>query len=238
MIGGWLPQWVVEAILPVAFAVIALRFFLRAGGRRERGIALLGLLLLGVVLWIAPAETAWVRWSGIALLVVALPFGAPIFVVLGGLALVLFYADGVPIASIPVETYRSVVSPSIPTLPLFTLTGFLLAEGGFDLAAPAVGITPVRNEQFSIPEYESARNAYPREVRQKKFNLNVYQLDRVDQAPPVLDLDIGGFDDPWVLRMFARQEQDGVTYRWVRDRSFVGLLGVPASPCGRERVPE
>ena len=35
-----------------------------------------------------------------------------------------------PIASIPVETYRSVVSPSIPTLPLFTLTGFLLAEGG------------------------------------------------------------------------------------------------------------
>ena len=130
MIGGWLPQWVVEAILPVAFAVIAFRFYLRAGGRRDRGIALLGLLVLGVALWIAPAETAWVRWGGIALLVVALPFGAPIFVVLGGLALVLFYAEGVPIASIPVETYRSVVSPSIPTLPLFTLTGFLLAEGG------------------------------------------------------------------------------------------------------------
>ncbi|HSP92194.1 MAG TPA: hypothetical protein VLN08_14865 [Vicinamibacterales bacterium] len=106
---------------------------------------------------------------------------------------------------------------------------FLLAEGGFDLASRSAGITPVRNERFSIPEYESARNAYPREIRQKKFNLNLYRLERVDQAPPVLDLDIGGFDDPWVLRMFARQEQDGVTYRWVRDRSFVGLRGVPAS---------
>jgi hypothetical protein len=29
--------------------------------------------------------------------------------------------------------------------------------------------------------------------------------------------------------MFARQEQDGVTYRWVRDRSFVTLMGLPAS---------
>ncbi|MFO7691734.1 MAG: hypothetical protein R6V57_01490 [Vicinamibacterales bacterium] len=106
---------------------------------------------------------------------------------------------------------------------------FLLAEGGFDLASPSVGITPVRNERFAIPEYESARNAYPREIRQKKFNLNIYELERVDQAPPVLDLDIGGFDDAWVLRMFARQEQDGVTYRWVRDRSFVALLGMPAS---------
>ena len=133
---------------------------------------------------------------------------------------------------------------------------FLIAEGGLDLASPSVGITPIRNERFSIPEYESARNAYPREIRQKKFNLNIYQLQVVDQAAAVTDLDIGGFDDPWVLRMFARQEQDGVTYRWVRDRSFVTLIGVPASaraiviragrwrpagggrPCQRRGVPE
>ncbi len=106
---------------------------------------------------------------------------------------------------------------------------FLLAEGGLDLASPSIGITPVRNERFAVPEYESARNAYPREVRQKKFNLNLYQLHSVAQAPPVLDLDVGGFDDPWVLRMFARQDQDGITYRWVRDRSFVTLTGLPPS---------
>ena len=37
----------------------------------------------------------------------------------------------------------------------------------------------------------------------------------------MLDIDIGGFDDPWVLRMFARQDQDGVTYRWIRNLSYV-----------------
>jgi hypothetical protein len=105
---------------------------------------------------------------------------------------------------------------------------FLIAEGGLDLASPSIGVTPVGNQRFSVPEYESARNAYPREGRQKKFNVNVYQLRPVAAAPPVLDLDIGGFDDPWVLRMFARQEQDGVTYRWVRDRSFVTLTGLGA----------
>jgi tripartite ATP-independent transporter DctM subunit len=129
-IAGWLPQWVVESILPFAFAVIAFRFWQRAGGWPARAAVGLGLVALGVVVWLAPADSALVRWGGLGLLLVALPLGAPIFVVLGGAAVVLFYAEGVPIAAIPVETYRSVVSPSIPTLPLFTLTGFLLAEGG------------------------------------------------------------------------------------------------------------
>jgi hypothetical protein len=106
---------------------------------------------------------------------------------------------------------------------------FLLAEGGFALASPAIGIAPVRSHRFAVPEYESARNAYPREVRLKKFNLNLYQLRASEAAPPVLDLDIGGFDDAWVLRVFARQDQDGVSYRWIRDRSYVTLLGIPSS---------
>jgi hypothetical protein len=103
---------------------------------------------------------------------------------------------------------------------------YLLAEGGLDIASPTLGITPVGNRRFSIPEYESSRNAYPREVRQKKFNLNTYRLLPGEPAAPVTDIDVGGFDDLWVLRMFARQEQDGVTYRWVRNLSYVSLLGV------------
>jgi hypothetical protein len=105
---------------------------------------------------------------------------------------------------------------------------FLIAEGGLDLASPSIGITPAGNERFSIPEYESTANVYPRDVRQKKFNLNIYRLRAAERAAPMRDIDIGGFDDPWVLRMFARQEQDGVTYRWVRDRSFVTVVGLDA----------
>jgi tripartite ATP-independent transporter DctM subunit len=46
------------------------------------------------------------------------------------MALLLFFAEGVPVAAISVETYRVVASPSIATIPLFTLAGYLLAQGG------------------------------------------------------------------------------------------------------------
>ena len=54
--------------------------------------------------------------------------GAPIMIGLGGVAIILFWNDFSPLASIPAETYRMVVSPTLPTIPLFTLGGYLLAE--------------------------------------------------------------------------------------------------------------
>jgi tripartite ATP-independent transporter DctM subunit len=57
-------------------------------------------------------------------------FGLPIFATLGGIALLLFWNAGLPVASVPVETYRLVASPVLPSLPLFTLAGYLLVEGG------------------------------------------------------------------------------------------------------------
>ena len=57
-------------------------------------------------------------------------FGAPLFIGLGGLAVLFFWNDAVPIAAIPVEMYRIVVSPTLPTIPLFTLAGYILAESG------------------------------------------------------------------------------------------------------------
>ena len=47
---------------------------------------------------------------------------------LGGAAALFFWADFIPISAIPTETYRIVVSPTLPTIPLFTLAGYLLAE--------------------------------------------------------------------------------------------------------------
>src|SRR5207249_5037134 len=63
-------------------------------------------------------------------LLLATVLGAPVFTALGGAALILFWGAGEPIASIPVETYRLTVSPTLPTIPLFTLAGYFFAEGG------------------------------------------------------------------------------------------------------------
>jgi tripartite ATP-independent transporter DctM subunit len=128
-IAGWLPIWVVEAILPISFAVITLRFVLQAGGGTARAIAFLGIPAAMFIGFLLEPYAPQLVWPAIAGLVGAAVIGAPIFVILGGAALLLFFAEGVPVAAIPVETYRIVVSPAIPTIPLFTLTGYLLAEG-------------------------------------------------------------------------------------------------------------
>jgi len=130
VLGGWLPIWVAESILPIAFAAMALRFVRQAGTGAARVIALLGLPLAAAIGFLLAGQAEQVLWPGIIALLVAVPFGAPIFVALGGAALLLFFAEGVPVAAIPVEAYRVVASPSIPTIPLFTLAGYLLAQGG------------------------------------------------------------------------------------------------------------
>jgi tripartite ATP-independent transporter DctM subunit len=49
---------------------------------------------------------------------------------LGGAALILFWGEDTPIASISLTHYSMVTNPTLPTLPLFTLAGYFLAEGG------------------------------------------------------------------------------------------------------------
>jgi hypothetical protein len=91
-----------------------------------------------------------------------------------------------------------------------------------------VAIVPVTEQFFAVPEYESLRNAYPRGARLKKFSLAIYRLAPATEPMQVTGLDIGGYDDPWVLRFFAKEQTDGTSYRWTRNVSYVTLAGIPA----------
>ena len=129
-IGGWLPVWAAEVILPVAFAAIALRFIEQGRGAAVRLLGFLAAICVIAAGLYFQSLPGFVIWLCVLGLIASAFLGTPLFVVLGGVALILFFADAVPIAAIPVEIYRIVVSPSIPAIPLFTLTGYLLAEGG------------------------------------------------------------------------------------------------------------
>jgi len=129
-IADWLPLWMSELILPFSFAIMTIRFIAQAGGWKERLISALGIPLAALVGFALEGHASQVLWPGIVVILAATALGAPLFVAMGGSALLLFFSDGTPVASIPVETYSLMVSPSIPTVPLFTLTGFILAEGG------------------------------------------------------------------------------------------------------------
>jgi tripartite ATP-independent transporter DctM subunit len=128
-IAAGVPVWVGQLVLPVAFALIALRIVWRASpGWPGRGVAALGLI---AGLWLSQFPGLLEGrnpWPGVALVLLGTALGGPIFALLGGVAVFLFMKDGVPIAALPVEAYRLAVSPTLAAIPLFTLTGFLLSE--------------------------------------------------------------------------------------------------------------
>ena len=70
-------------------------------------------------------------WPWLIVILVAGVLGAPIFALLGGIAMIAFFTDGSrPIVPL-IKAYEELTSPSanLAAIPLFTLTGFLLAEG-------------------------------------------------------------------------------------------------------------
>jgi tripartite ATP-independent transporter DctM subunit len=124
-------KWVAQIVMPYGFLAVALGSVWRAGPRfAPKCIAAL-FLLIPLALYFAPQpQTSTALWIGIPLILVSAVLGLPIFATLGGIALLLFWNAGLPVASVPVETYRLVASPVLPSLPLFTLAGYLLVEGG------------------------------------------------------------------------------------------------------------
>jgi tripartite ATP-independent transporter DctM subunit len=126
-----IPLWCVQMVLPLGFAVIALRLLWRAAGDwRGRVIALTVASSLVVAVFASRNAAAHAAAPALALLALAAILGAPIFVILGGAALILFWHSAVPIAAVAVGHYSLVINPSLPAIPLFTLAGYLLAEGG------------------------------------------------------------------------------------------------------------
>lgn len=125
------PIWVVQSIMPVGFLLIAIEILRQSGKEPVRWAFMIAIVvIIGAIGLGETLRTPLILWIGIITLGIALVSGAPIFVGLGGMAILLFWHDAVPISAIPVEMYRIVVSPTLPTIPLFTLAGYILAEGG------------------------------------------------------------------------------------------------------------
>ncbi len=54
--------------------------------------------------------------------------GTPIFIIMGLLAVILFFFNGIEISAVSVEIFRIASQPSILSIPLFTFAGYLMAE--------------------------------------------------------------------------------------------------------------
>lgn len=126
-----IPVWWVQALMPLGFVLLGVKLGARCLGTTISS-ALCGVLLpfSGWALAQVFADHPMALLPGLCLLLVMLLTGAPIFAVLGGLALVLFWSDGLPLASVALSHYQITVNPSLPALPLFTLAGLIFARTG------------------------------------------------------------------------------------------------------------
>ncbi len=123
-----IPVWVSECVMPLAFALLAVRFAWGASsGWRGRVFAfasLAAVFALGAVPGAAPS----LALPMVLVILLATLVGAPVFVAMGGIALVLFFKDGVPVSAVTADIYRLMVSPTLPAVPLLTACGYVMAE--------------------------------------------------------------------------------------------------------------
>ena len=123
--------WMVELAMPFGFAWLGIKLAWRFDGPLPgRILVALALPLAGCLFASHFDGSTLPFWPFAAWLVLVLLCGAPIFAVLGGLALALFWSEGQPLASVPLSHYQITVNPSLPALPLFTLAGLLFARTG------------------------------------------------------------------------------------------------------------
>jgi tripartite ATP-independent transporter DctM subunit len=147
---GGVPAFLFEAVMPIVFALMAARFAQRTPTLAGRIVSWLLVLVMvpfslsavssayGHAAFLPPFDGSTILgghgtilgWIGSGLLLFAFLLGTPVFVVMAGLALLLFFVAGTPVAAVPTETFRLVQNPTLPAIPLLTIAGYVLAEGG------------------------------------------------------------------------------------------------------------
>lgn len=125
-----LPQWVSECIMPVALGLMSLQFAVGASKSWRGRVLAFATIAAAFALALLPFEIV-ARLAPLSFVVLAAALlGAPVFVAMGGIALVLFFRDGTPVGAVSAEVYRLIASPTLPAIPLLTAAGYVLAESG------------------------------------------------------------------------------------------------------------
>ncbi|HUI69446.1 MAG TPA: TRAP transporter large permease subunit [Spirochaetia bacterium] len=147
---GVIPSWILSLIMPAGFIVMLVRAIRNSTDRPGlRWIAAAG-ILPGLAFALAPlsnlisagplghacaAAQAFVSpilgalfLPLILVLVASTVLGSPVFILLGGLAVLFFFHTAGALEGIPNEGYVMLSGPLIPAIPLFTLAGFIISE--------------------------------------------------------------------------------------------------------------
>ena len=145
---GFIPNMVFVLAMPLGYGVMALRFALQLPVK-NRVLSLAALVLGCLAAFPVIAKIIWgfdtpdpvfnltlffydfignIQFPLVILLIVMAFMGAPIFTVIGGIALVMIQASGGEADMVTNSVFSALTDTNIIAIPLFTLTGFLLSE--------------------------------------------------------------------------------------------------------------
>lgn len=126
-----IPVWVFIFAMVPGFAAVGLRMAWKSSpALLGRLLALAGAVApISLGAWDTLGELPILQYGVLALLGGAL-LGLPIFALIGGLAALLFWFEYTPVSAVPLAAYQLSGQPLLPAIPLFTLGGYILAEGG------------------------------------------------------------------------------------------------------------
>lgn len=125
-----IPYWWFYLAFPLAFGLIAARL-VRKSWPTVRGQLVIGAIVAAAA-WYATRWDGWmdaVQWPWFVGLAVAAVLGMPIFALLGGAALIVGFGQGDNAVQAIIGGLDQLTSADLPAIPLFTIAGFLLAEG-------------------------------------------------------------------------------------------------------------
>jgi tripartite ATP-independent transporter DctM subunit len=147
---GFIPNWLFALVIPIGYLVISLRFARRTGLTGWKKIFPVLAVTLGIAVSVPSiAKFFWeydlpqwaqifsdflysvslaIKIPGVVFLLAAALAGLPLFIVMGGLVLLLLEAAAIPVDVVATDIYFALTNDSIIAIPLFTLTGFFLSE--------------------------------------------------------------------------------------------------------------
>ena len=147
---GFIPSRVFALIIPIAYGIIAVRFARRTGLEGWKIALPVFTIILGTlasfpviakIIWgVDLPDAVWelcedlsyytwlVRIPFTVILIAAALGGTPLFIVIGGLCLLLLHASGGQMDAVSSDIYTALTNTNIIAIPLFTLVGFFLSE--------------------------------------------------------------------------------------------------------------
>jgi tripartite ATP-independent transporter DctM subunit len=125
---GGVPVWLLELVMPISLALMALRFAWGASPGWKGRVVALAAVPAAFSLGLVPEAMTSAGWPMAVLILTALVLGTPVFVAMAALALFFFFREGLPVTAVTAEVYRLISSPTLPAIPLLTACGYVLAE--------------------------------------------------------------------------------------------------------------